>query len=73
MTTPYDSIKNQYRACYRDMAFKAKGAWHVYEKEGRFLLLPEAQGEGSPVIRNVQNTAETRLLSIMQELAAEAV
>lgn len=76
MTTAYDSIKNQYRALYREMAFKRTSAYHVYEIEGRYLILPTdhdlAAGQ-QITIKNVQCMTETRLLSIMQELAAEAV
>ena len=72
--TNYDSIKNQYRALYRDMAFKRQ-AHHLYEIKGRLLILPASHtlATGVPVVKNVQNVTETRLLSIMQELAAEAV
>lgn len=74
MTTNYDSIKNQYRALYRDMAFKRQ-AHHLYEVGSRFLLLPAAHtlASGVPVVKNIQTMTETRLLAIMQELAAEAV
>ena len=72
--TNFDSVKNQYRALYRDMAFKRQ-AHHMYEIKGRFLLLPELHNLAvvEPTLKNVQNMTETRLLSIMQELAAEAV
>lgn len=67
--TAYDSIKNQYRALYLDMAFKTKGVWHVYKIAGRMLLLPEDKTLSiAPEVRNVQNMTETRLLAIMQEL-----
>ena len=70
-TTNYDSIKNQYRALYRDMAFKGQ-AHHLYEVNGRFLLLPASHSLAtglSPEVKNVQCMTEMRLLSIMQELA----
>lgn len=71
MSTNFDSVKNQYRALYREMAFKRQ-AHHLYEIKGRFLILPETHylAVVTPTLENVQNMTETRLLSIMQELAS---
>jgi hypothetical protein len=69
--TDYDRIKNQYRTLHRTNALK-KGRWSLYNTPQGVQIL-EAGQPYSTLLKDVQALSEVRLLSIMQELAQEAV